>query len=262
MSDKIDIAAFERDRDRSNLEFERSQRETEWRRQFEEKMKEETPILEAMNKAKPSWQEDLKPVLQSVVAPAMTVQPYRAPAHTSISTPTPRIQDASASASDIAPFGFIERPLDGGDVGGEIYYWSKLYIDTSLATQAITGLQNPGTEDGWFQVSSGDIIYLKITQNSSAVITAASIECDNGGWADYPAMFELDAGDDYIQYIYITLHQVIADDSGSDAPRPGVFVSNGGTTLKVARVWSGDMDASGIWAENGLLARRPLRYGG
>jgi len=69
MSDKIDIAAFERDRDRMNLEFEREQRETEWRKQFEQKLKEEVKMFDALKEAKPSWQEDLKPVLDTVVAP-------------------------------------------------------------------------------------------------------------------------------------------------------------------------------------------------
>lgn len=169
----------------------------------------------------------------------------------------PQTGGGIVSARALAPFGFV--PVE--ELTGGIWYHSRIYKDTSLTVQTITGLQSADRTTGNFTVAAGDIIYLKITQNSSAEITAASIECDAGGWADYPAMFELDAGDDYIQYIYITLHEVIADDSSGNN-RPGVVVSDGSTTLKVARVWSGDMFAADFFSENGILTHRPLRYGG
>jgi hypothetical protein len=255
MSDKIDIAAFERDRDRMNLEFEREQRETEWRKQFEQKLKEEVKMFDALKEAKPSWQEDLKPVLDTVVSPRIA-QGVRTPVSMRTSEPTRVLGgDSTASAGYPAPFAFIgTEDLDGG-----IYYNSKLYTDTSLTAFDLSGvLQSADRTTGNFTVSENDNIYLEIEQDADAEIIGVERKCD-ATWDG--TMFELDSGGDYIQFIRIKLHEVITDDSSGDN-RPGVVVSDGSTTLKVARVWSGDIYSGDYFVENGLLTHKALRYGG
>jgi hypothetical protein len=159
-------------------------------------------------------------------------------------------------SSEYAPFGFIDHSNSTDGYRGEINYNSKLYVDTSGTTKAITGLQSPGTVDGYFAVSLGSKIYLEIEQDESLAITDATIKCDSSWSGD---MFETDTGVDgiFVRYVRILLHNVLADTSTES----GVTITNGTTALKVVARWTSHMDATNYFMENSLVTHKPLAHG-